>query len=71
MKKKIRVSNRDYDAALAIQVRAKYCPSMGVYPESYYDEIVDCIRGERGDFDVVIEHEIVDRIIPGDDLEYR
>ena len=42
------------DVALAIKVRKDNCPSMGVFPESVYEEIEYGIRLARGDYDLMI-----------------
>ena len=50
------------DAALAIRVRRDNCPSMGVYPESVYNEIEEGIRRGRGDYDLITVTEVVEDI---------
>ena len=54
----------DRDIALHIRVREDNCPSMGVYPEAFYDEIENNILRGRGDFDVTVEHEVFEPIGP-------
>ena len=52
------------DAALAIKVRKDNCPSMGVYPESFYEEIEEGIRRARGDYDLITVTEVVEDVGP-------